>query len=321
MFAIMLMVLSCSVFVSESDASTVSGTVSSGGITVSYVDSTSPVEIGGSMTEVGIMTITFASDPDDGLLTVSIDGKKSAPMELRGLVLQFLVDRLDVGDHAVTVEGDTRSWSVTLTNVIAASSIQLGCSTLSLNVGDIAIITASVSPSDVTDPSVAWYSTNPSVATVDRSGTVTAVSAGTATIIATCGTVSSSCLVTVVEPQAPPIHTHEWGSGVVTGHPSCTEPGVRTFTCSCGDIKTEPISPTGHQWSQWSVVEESTVDKEGTKERTCSVCGEKDQEPIPKKTAEDDDNDSDMTTYLYVVAGAVAVLAVVAGLFYMRGRN
>ena len=71
---------------------------------------------------------------------------------------------------------------------------------LSLNVGDSETIIATVLPDNATDKTVTWKSSNSSVATVDSNGKVTAISAGSATIMATSGGVSSSCSVTVSIP-------------------------------------------------------------------------------------------------------------------------
>ena len=59
------------------------------------------------------------------------------------------------------------------------------------NIGDIFKITATVSPSDANNKSITWSSTNSGVATVDSSGNVRCVSAGTATITATAADGSS----------------------------------------------------------------------------------------------------------------------------------
>ncbi len=46
---------------------------------------------------------------------------------------------------------------------------------------------------------------------------------------------------------------HVWGEGTVTTEPTCTEEGVKTFTCTCGAVRTEPIAPTGHSYSdKWT---------------------------------------------------------------------
>lgn len=45
-----------------------------------------------------------------------------------------------------------------------------------------------------------------------------------------------------------PAHTHSYTSSVTT-QPTCCNPGVRTYTCSCGNSYTESIPATGnHNW-------------------------------------------------------------------------
>lgn len=41
-------------------------------------------------------------------------------------------------------------------------------------------------------------------------------------------------------------HVHTWDEGTVTTEATCTEPGVKTFTCECGETKTEEIPALGH---------------------------------------------------------------------------
>lgn len=47
---------------------------------------------------------------------------------------------------------------------------------------------------------------------------------------------------------------HTWNSGEITTEPTCTESGVKTYTCTvCGATKTEAVSATGHTYSdKWS---------------------------------------------------------------------
>ncbi len=81
---------------------------------------------------------------------------------------------------------------------IPAESITLSKTSLSLFLKDNATLTATVSPSNATDKTVMWQSSDESVATVNN-GKVTAVSVGSAALKATCGKASAVCKVTVTE--------------------------------------------------------------------------------------------------------------------------
>lgn len=92
-----------------------------------------------------------------------------------------------------------RSYSASSQVTVTAPSIQVSRSSLSLTVGGTASLSASTTPSGQT---VSWRSSNTSVATVNGSGVVTAVGAGTATITAEITasgrSYSSTCSVSVV---------------------------------------------------------------------------------------------------------------------------
>ena len=46
---------------------------------------------------------------------------------------------------------------------------------------------------------------------------------------------------------------HGWDNGVETKAPTCTEEGVKTYTCDdCGATKTEVVDALDHDWSTWS---------------------------------------------------------------------
>ena len=79
---------------------------------------------------------------------------------------------------------------------VAVTGVSVSQGSLTLEPGGTANLTATVSPSNATDKTVAWSTSNQSVATVSG-GTVTAVGEGTATITATAGGRTASCTVTV----------------------------------------------------------------------------------------------------------------------------
>ena len=83
---------------------------------------------------------------------------------------------------------------------IPVTSLELDKDSLTLQEKGSHTLTATVEPADATNKSVTWESSDTDIATVDDDGTVTAVSAGKATIIATAAdgrVVSASCEVTV----------------------------------------------------------------------------------------------------------------------------
>ena len=76
--------------------------------------------------------------------------------------------------------------------------------------------------------------------------------------------------------------------------PTCTEPGHKEGKkCSVCDkilVAPEVIPALGHDFGEWSIVEEPTYDKAGKKEHTCKVCKVTEAEAIPalEKTPIDD---------------------------------
>ena len=77
--------------------------------------------------------------------------------------------------------GDTSLSDVTYKPaVVAVSGVSVSPSSLSLSVGGLQRLSAVVSPSNASDRSVSWSSSDPSVATVGADGLVTGVKAGTA---------------------------------------------------------------------------------------------------------------------------------------------
>ncbi len=70
------------------------------------------------------------------------------------------------------------------TNIVKPTGVTVSPSTLTLGAGSSGSLTATVTPSNATDKTVTWSTSNDKVATV-KDGTVTAVGTGTATITAT----------------------------------------------------------------------------------------------------------------------------------------
>ena len=78
------------------------------------------------------------------------------------------------------------------------------------------------------------------------------------------------------------ICNHAWDEGVVTTEPTCTEDGIKTYTCTvCGQVlKTESVPATGHSWGDWVLTTEPTLDADGVETRTCQTCGATETRPV-----------------------------------------
>ena len=69
--------------------------------------------------------------------------------------------------------------------------------------------------------------------------------------------------------------------------PTCTEDGYITYTCSCGDSYTAPgQASTGHAWGEWVIDVEPTEETEGAKHRDCANCDEVETAVIPELSHE-----------------------------------
>ncbi len=64
---------------------------------------------------------------------------------------------------------------------------------------------------------------------------------------------------------------HDYDGGVITTPATCTEDGVKTYTCrnDASHKYTEPIAKTGHDWGEWITVKEATIDEKGQEKRIC----------------------------------------------------
>jgi uncharacterized protein YjdB len=122
-----------------------------------------------------------------------------------------VVTGISAGTAAVTVSsvdgGYTAECVVTVQPVaVPVTGITLDRDTATVSVGGTARLTASVAPENADNKSVSWSSDDTDIATVDESGTVTGVAAGTATVTVTAadGGFTATCVVEVL-PDAVPV--------------------------------------------------------------------------------------------------------------------
>ncbi|MBD5414463.1 MAG: leucine-rich repeat protein [Treponema sp.] len=128
--------------------------------------------------------VTWSSS-DEKVATVSDDGTVTAHAE---------------GTATITAKAGGKEATCTIAVkpiLIAVKSVSLNMTILTLTSGETGKLTATVTPSDADDSTVAWSSSNADVATVGNDGTVTAIKAGKATITAQAGDITAECAVSV----------------------------------------------------------------------------------------------------------------------------
>ena len=139
----------------------------------------------------GVSEITLVSDVNETVtvgkpLTIHLNGNKIAETV--------------TADNGFTVAKGLNEWIFGRDgDVILVTGVALDKTTASIYVGNTTTLVATVTPTNATIDGITWSSNNESVATVDESGVVTGVAAGTATITATTenGGFAATCTVTV----------------------------------------------------------------------------------------------------------------------------
>ena len=87
------------------------------------------------------------------------------------------------------------------------------------------------------------------------------------------GTKCSECGTILSGFEEIPAKGHQWNDGEITTAPTCTEKGVKTYTCSvCDETKTEAIDATGHTPVDVAAKDATCTEKGNTAGTKCSVC-------------------------------------------------
>ena len=100
----------------------------------------------------------------------------------------------------VTTEDGCKTATCIVTVTVPVTGVKLNKETLELFTDGSETLTATVEPGNATNKNVTWSSSDETIATVDNNGTVTAVGAGEATITATAGGITATCVVHVRKP-------------------------------------------------------------------------------------------------------------------------
>ena len=199
-----------------------------------------------------------------------------------------LVTAKAAGNATITVKTEdgnkTATCAVTVSqSTVSVTSVAVSPTSLSLNVGETSTLTATVYPSNATNKSVSWTSSNSTVASVDNSGVVTARATGSATITvktldgnktATCSvTVSqSSVAVTSVSLNKTSLNLTVGNTSTLTATVYPSNATNKNVTWSSSNTSAATVSSSGLVTAKAAgsaTITVKTVD--GNKTATCSV--------------------------------------------------
>lgn len=153
-----------------------------------------------SLVEGGSETLTATVTPSNA--TNKAVSWKSSDATIASVDNSGKVTAVKAGSATITVTttdgSKTATCSVTVTaNSVAVTGITIDKAEISKVAGETEKLSATVTPANATDKKVTWTTSDANVATVDESGNVTAVAAGSATITAKAGDKTATCKVTV----------------------------------------------------------------------------------------------------------------------------
>ena len=82
--------------------------------------------------------------------------------------------------------------------------------------------------------------------------------------------------------QVVPVKDHTWSSWKTVKEATCTGKGSREKTCTfCGEKVTKAIPANGHEWNSYYTIDrEPTFTREGSRSKHCAVCGVSDPDSV-----------------------------------------
>ena len=170
----------------------------SGDVQYNFADGTfTPVS--GSTSNIVKATLPSASAPCIIACLPAEIGNTSLLITVKGLGTTTLRKTVKIPEGKNLRAGVIAVMTIDMNPVVTPTGVTVTPSTLSLEAGKTSQLTATVSPTNATDKTVTWSSSNTNVAMVSTGGLVIAKAVGTATITATTNTggKTATCAVTV----------------------------------------------------------------------------------------------------------------------------
>lgn len=239
-------------------------------------------------------------------LNVQVDG---APLDQADYVAEMTADglkltlkqkylaSLSLGKHTVKAFFANGEAITDFTLVRSATGVTLKPLKAELTVGETLRLDAAVQPADATNAELTFASSNPTVATVDENGVVTALQPGQCEITVTAkdGGFTATCILTVKAAPCKHEHTERQNEK----EPTCTQDGYTgDMVCKdCGEMleKGKLLPKTGHKYAGG----------------VCKVCGVKAAAPVT----------ADSFALPLVLTAAVVSLTALAALVLVRKRR
>jgi len=213
--------------------------------------------------------------------SITLKSSDSSVVQVSG----FTVTAAKVGTATVTASsanGNTSVCQITVT-APAVSSVSISEKSLSMTVGDTCTLTAKVYPNDAKDKTTVWKSSNTNIVTVNSSGKVTALSAGTAKITVSAGSKTGTCTITVKAPVSYTMKLSEYNKNLNIGEKSTlsawVEPKMplpadgtdRAIVYRSSNTKVATVSSTGEITAVAVGSAEILVETDGVKSAVCTV--------------------------------------------------
>ena len=149
-------------------------------------------------------TLTARIQPSNAQGTLSWTSSNTAVAS----VANGTVTAVAAGSATITASAGGKSASCQVTvkatqTVVEVESVTLDRHELTLKEGETNRLVATVSPSNATDKTISWATSNPAIVSVDKEGNVKGVAVGTATVAASHGNLSDACKITVTASAVP----------------------------------------------------------------------------------------------------------------------
>lgn len=150
--------------------------------------------------------LTATVSPDDATYpTVSWESSDAA---VASVDADGNVKGLTVGEATITAKAGDCTATCRVKVIVPVTSVSLNKTEITLEETRTYQLQATVNPSEATDKTVTWTSSDESVARVDANGAVKGISAGHAVITAKAGDCTATCQVTVTEKNS---NTEDFG--------------------------------------------------------------------------------------------------------------